>query len=575
LMEISPSFSEVLQKRVLASLDALNADRKNLHNSFTYAVIRDYTEFKNPIKLVEDLEKSGHTFCVESGVGSVLSIPLVFDKRVFAVLHFLSSQKYKFDEIDKRFLLKLSSALSKRYIENNLNSCIDRTVSLLEGLSKTIEHSYLKEKTDEVCENIAKAFCCDGAIIWFNKKEVFQTSKEVNELSILSEINFLDDQERKEEAPYTIGSEVGDSLISQNEDKDVVAVVDIEQECSDKRDDNCFMKYKKDFVSKGVTSIMFVPIKNYEGKLSGAVMIFDKTTRKYSALSQRMLKRIAVYIGSILNTVTYAKFRDQRLDESILHESSQYMNIIKGRALDLEYRVQQFQLPDSFDKHRLFLNIEDIKDFTSFMRSYLFAIFRNDRFSVPKYDELLRKYIKEIRQNSSYTSLRKSLNQVLAVHTSKMHQLRKMSYKNQVQHNFEVKIPSQYLHDVLSNMVNNAIKYGKPGSYIKITDSYNPPYYYNIHIQNIGYQIRREEQEIIFKKGARGYITKSLLKDKEEFQQSMSENKGLGLYLAKGVIKGGLDGNVVLQESIPEANTLFGKHTFVIKIPIEKIRKVR
>jgi signal transduction histidine kinase len=578
LMEVSPLLSHSFRKSVLQTLEHLNKEKEMLYKSFTYEVIQDYTEHKNPIKLVEDLKSTNHPFCKDTGVESVLSIPLVFDKRVFAVLHFIGFQKFRFDEIDKRFLLKLSSALSKRYIENNLNYCIDRTVSLLEGLNKKIDHRYLKQKSDEVCENIAKAFACDGAIIWFNKKEVFQTPKEVNELSILSQINFLDDEEIEQQQLYTIGSEEEDSLITQSaHKKDVIVIYDIATECSERKDDTdyLFMKYKREFVKKGISSIMFIAIKNYEGKLTGAVMVFDAANRKYSQLSKRMLKRISVYIGSILNTVTYAKYRDQRLDESVLHESSQYLNIIKGRALDLERRVQNFALPDSYDKHRLFLNIEDIKDFTEFMRNYLFAIFKNGKSeSLPKYDELLSQSIQKVRQNVTYTSLRKSVNQVLAVHSSKMHLMRKMGYKNLLQHHFEIKIPAQFLHDVLGNLINNAIKYGKQGSHIKITDELTP-YFYNIYIENIGYQIRKEEEKRIFEKGARGYVTKSVLKEKEEFQQSLSENKGLGLYLAKGIIKEGLNGNVVLHESISLQNTLFGKHTFAIKIPTEKIRKVR
>ena len=499
LMETSPTLREDFKNDLIISIALMNNDKKALHASYTYDVIQDYTENKNPIKLIEDVSKYPYKLCRDdSHVQSLLSIPLVFDKRVFAVLHFISFEKFRFDEIDKRFLLKLSSALSKRYIENNLNSCIDQTVSLLEGLNKKIDHTYLKQKTDEVCENITKAFSCDGVIIWFNKKEVFQTPREVNELSILSQINFLDEDDNDHN--YTIGENEKDSLIMNNSDKDIVVISDIDRQCSNNKNDTLYMKYKEAFVKKGITSIMFVAIKNYEGKFSGTVMVYDKFYRNYNQLSKRMLKRISVYIGSILNTVTYAKYRAQQLDERNLHESAQYLNIINSRAKDLESRLQKFNLADSFDKHKLFLNIEDIKDFTEFTRNYLFTIFKDGRFTVKKYDELLLKSIQSIKQNSKFIPIKKSINQVLAVNKSKMHISKHIGYKNYINHNIEVKIPSQYLHDVLGNLINNAIKYGKQGTYIKLTDEYSPPYFYNIYIENIGYRINESEKEKIFEK---------------------------------------------------------------------------
>ncbi len=575
LLEISSKLPEPFRAGVVKTIEALNRDPKRLMQTYTYDVIRDYNEHKNPIRLVEEIAQEGFAFCYNKRVASVLSIPLVFDKRVFAVLHFISFQKYRFDEIDKRFLLKLSSALSKRYIENNLNRCIDQTVGVLEGLHKRIDHPYLKHKTDEVCENIANAFACDGVIIWFNKKEVFQRPGEVSALSVLSEINFFDKWDRESGASYVIGSEEEDSLIFKNAHKDVVVIGDIVTQCTDNRKDRFFMKYKEAFVRKGITSIMFVAIKNYEGVLSGAVMVFDKAPRNYSQLSRRMLKRISVYIGSILNTVTYAKYRSQRIDESILHESSQYLNIIKSRALDLERRIQRQHLPDSYDKYTLFLNIEDIKDFTNYTRSYLFSIFKNGDLSIRRYDELLVRSIEAIRQNNAYTSLKKSVNQVLVVHGSRMYESKQMRYKNRLEEDVEIRIPSQYLHDVLGNLINNAIKYGKSGSYIKIWDRYVRFHYYTIYIENIGYRIRKEERERIFQKGVRGYVVNSLLKEEEAFRQTLAANRGLGLYMAKGLIKNGLGGNVVLHDTVPIQGTQYARHTFAVKIPVEMVRKVR
>jgi signal transduction histidine kinase len=319
---------------------------------------------------------------------------------------------------------------------------------------------------------------------------------------------------------------------------------------------------------------MFVSIKNYEGKFSGAVMIFDKSHRKYNKLSQRMLKRVTLHMGSILNTVTYAKYRAKQLDERNLHESAQYLNIINSRARDLENRLKKLYLNNNnYEKYRLFLNIEDIKDFTAYTRKYLFTLFKGDKFVLTKYDEVMEEEIKEIHNNNEFISTKHSLNQVLAAQKNKMNLIKDIIYLKDIKYNISVKIPKQQFHDVLNNVINNAIKYGKIGTQIKIWDELNRPYYYNIYIKNIGYPIEDIEKDRIFEKGFRGCITKTKLNDDEKFQESASENKGLGLFFVKSIIFKGLKGNIKLHESSPIGNTGFSENTFVIKIPIKMVKE--
>ena len=576
LQDTSASIRAEQKNLIQEEIERLNSDKELLESSYTYDVIKDYQEHKNPIKLVEDMKDHTKKLCLDAmDVNSVLSIPLVFDKRVFMVIHFISYESYRFDEIDKRFLLKLSSALSKQHIVNDLNSSLDKTVSLLEGLNKTtnLTHEFLKQKTDEVCQNITQAFSSDGIVIWFNKREVFQTPKEVNQLSILSHVNFLSQDDLDENQLYTIADEERDSLIVKNAHKQIVVMDNVEKKSSNNKKDESFMKYQKEFMQKGIKSMMFVPIKNHEGKLSGAVMIYDKSYRNYNQISKRMLKRISLYIGSILGTITYTQYRAHQIDEKTLHESAQYLNIINSRIKDLEMVLKKFNLSDSYEKHKLFLNIQDIKDFTSYTRNYLFSIFRGGKLVIKQYDELLLKSINEIKQNQEYIPLKKSVNQVLAVNKDKMNRVKDIIYKNNIEKNYHIKIPQQQLHDVLANMVNNAIKYGKIGTYIKIWDEEVPPYFYNIYIENIGQHIYKEEFDRIFENGFRGYNAKKT--DEKELKESLTENKGVGLYLAKGIVKNGLGGNVKLIESSPMGKTGFNKNIFLISIPYKITRKVR
>jgi signal transduction histidine kinase len=550
------------------SIEESNSKGESIKNTFTYEVISDYLECSLPIKLVEDMSGFEHKLCnASSDIKSILSIPLIFDRRVFAVLHFISYERYRFDEVDKRFLLKHSSAVSKEYMECRSNRHTEKMVSLLEGLNKTINYKYLQEKTDELCKDIARLFSSDGAIVWFNRKEVFQTPREINKLVILSHINFLDTDEIDRGDEYPLLLDQDESLIKKHLHEDVTVINNISRQCSNNQEDKFYMKYRKEFEDKGICSLMFVTIKNYEGNFSGAVMLFDKSERNYNQLSQRMLKRVTLHIGSILNTVSYATYRAKQLDERNLHESAQYLNIINSRTRDLEKVLKKIYIRDSYARYRLFLNIEDIKDFTSFTRKYLFTLFRGNEFVVTKYDELIEETIRTIEENREFISTRMSLNQVLIAKQTKMNRVKNIIYENNIEHNIAVKIPKQAFHDIINNIINNAIKYGKIGTQIKIWDEYTPPYYYNIYIKNIGYPIEDIEREKIFQKGVRGYVTKDRLAEEVEFQESSFENKGLGLYFIKNIMTKGIKGNIKLHDSKPIGKTGFSENIFIIKIP--------
>ena len=566
--DIPPSIKSSLQTHIHKA----NNDKSLLKTTLSYKVVRDYEENKIPIQVFSDLEECNSKFCEhDTKINSVISLPLVFDKKVFAILHFIAYKKYAFDDIDKRFLLKLSSALSRKYIDNIFDAGVEKMISLLEEFHTQKSSLYKNKKTDQVCKDIAKMFSSDGVILWFNKQEIFHhTQREFDEILIESEVNFLDEDEKRRGDFYPISKDADESLIKINSNKDIVVIEDIESKCSNNPKSKYYMKYKDDFIRKGIKSFMLAIIKNYKGRITGALMVFNKSKREYNKLSQRMLVRVALHIGSILNTLIYTNYNAQRMDERVLHESGQYLNIIDSRAKDMERRLKKIYINSTYERHKLFLHIEDIKDYISYTKSFLFRLFK-DGDVVKRYDELLEKDIKSIKLNSEYNYTNKLVNQVLAVYEQKMQYQKNIRYKNLIYHKTKIKLPNKQFHDILSNLINNAIKYGKVGTYIKISDEMTD-YYYNIYIENIGYKIDKEEISDIFRKGVRGRVTKEILKDKEEFKESISENKGIGLFFVKEILKS-IKGNVKIVENTPIDNR-FSKNLFEIKIPIKYVRKV-
>ncbi len=561
---LNPTYAKPTQKL----LEKIKADKQSKKKSLSYQVVNKYYEDKNPLNLIGDLPQDNinQTFNNNPTIRSVLSIPLIFDKRVFAVIHFLGFSKDQFDKIDQRYLLKHSEIISRRYVDNIFDSKIEHITTLLSNLEKNIKnHTKLRKQLDEIGEDITKIFASDGLALWINQKAVYHTQEELNEIVLESDINFLD---KDEEGNYSFIPNKKDTLLDNHKNQELISKSNIFTQTSDDLEDKNYMKYRQHFIKKGIKSFMIAPIKDYKGNLTGALLIFDRYFRDYNQTSKSMMKRITLHLGSILNTISFIKYRTQQNDEKILHESSQYINMIDSRAKDLERQLHAFNLPISYDKNRLFLNIEDIKDYTAYTKKFLQTLFQGGKFT-KEYDQLLKKDILNIKRCKTFIPIKNILNQILITNSNKMHHQKNIIYENQTTHDIKVKIPKQEFHDVINNIINNAIKYGKINTYITLKDEITP-YYYNLFIENIGYIIQKNEYDIIFKKGIRGKIIYELSQKEEEFKEQTSINKGIGLYYAKEITKA-WDGNIKLERSEPLKNQNFAKNIFLIKIPINRI----
>ncbi len=559
-----PNLKQEYKKQIVSLLDKMNEDPDTLKKSISYQMINDYYQDQKPINLIDDFDKGKHTQIFKNSpkVNSVLSIPLIFDQNIFAIVHFLGFRTFQFDNIDRQFLLKHSSIISQHYIEQIVDSSLTDILELLEdlGVNQKQNRAFTK-KIDRICENITKIFACDGVLLWINKKEVYHTKEELDELTLISQFNFLDDDELKEQ--YTLSS--NNNLIP----SDIVIVSDIGQIPNDQTDKNYYLKHNKEFLQKKISSFMAIPILNRSNSLSGTLMVFDKTYREYNEFCQNILKRISLHIGSILNTVSTIEYKKQLLDETNLHESFQYLNITNSRIKDLETRLKDVVYPSLWGKHRIYKNIEDIKDYTGYSKHFLHKMIDPSK-SIRKYDQILKRDILEIEQNRSYIKVSDSVIQILIAHQERMYSLNKIMYENNLQYKLSVKLPKQQLHDVINNLINNAIKYSKSQTNIKVYDE-KTPYYYNVFIKNIGYRIYPDEKDFIFKKGTRGRVIRDELSEDDKYKKRDFENQGTGLYFAK-VISGAWRGNVKLEFCKPIGNSGFCENVFSIKFPVDILK---
>jgi len=111
LKEICNISEEVIE----VPIENINIDIKD---SLTYDIISEYNQHSTPIRLIEDVSKMKNLLiCDEGDSQSILSIPLVFDRRVFAVLHFTSKRTNNFDNVDKRFLISDLTHKSKNLLK--------------------------------------------------------------------------------------------------------------------------------------------------------------------------------------------------------------------------------------------------------------------------------------------------------------------------------------------------------------------------------------------------------------------------------------------------------------------------
>ncbi len=560
------------KRNIEKTISRMNIDKEFRKSTISYRMVNGYYKDKKPINLIDDMDYLNIAQMLDNSprVESALSIPLIFDNRIFAIIHFLGFSKYQFDEIDKSFLIKHATIISRYYIENIFDENLSHITKLLEGFEKDISNKKsLNRKIDRICEDITKIFSCDGVALWINNKEVFHTQQELDEVTLEAEINFLD---KDEENNYSFDSNNKDCLFSIHEDKEIIVIDSIEDECSMDSEHYNYMPYKQAFIDKGIKSFIASPIKNYKGVLTGTLVIFDKWSREYDELTKSMTKRVSLHLGSILNTISSIKYQTQQNDERSLHESAQFLNMIDSRAKDLEKKLQKLYIASKHDKQNIFLNIEDIKDYAAYTKSFLFGIFQHGRFT-RAYDEVIQKDINNIKRCKNYIHLKDIVNQVLAGNEKWMNLEKDIIYNNELELNIYVQLPKQELHNVISNIINNAIKYGKYGTYVKISENKNEQYY-NIYIENIGYTIDNFERDRIFTKGYRGRVTKDELSNKKEFTETSFGNKGIGLYYAKSISRA-WRGNIKLEKSEAIGQTNFAKNIFIIKIPIKIFKEKR
>jgi len=93
-------------------------------------------------------------------------------------------------------------------------------------------------------------------------------------------------------------------------------------------------------------------------------------------------------------------------------------------------------------------------------------------------------------------------------------------------YNLSLWIHRSFLHDVLSNLIDNVVKYGKPSSILHINMIENPADYI-VRVENIGIILNQEAQDnpnIVFEKNIRCI---------PEDKTSLNDGKGIGLYISK------------------------------------------
>ena len=108
------------------------------------------------------------------------------------------------------------------------------------------------------------------------------------------------------------------------------------------------------------------------------------------------------------------------------------------------------------------------------------------------------------------------------------------------------------LEKVLDNLLQNAIKYTKPGSVISLTSGVDA-HWYSIAVSDNGPGISKEHQRLVFNKFYRV----------PEQNRHTVKGLGLGLYLVKQVMEN-------LQGSINLESTIDGGSTFTIKLPLHE-----
>lgn len=485
------------------------------------------------------IKKNGNFACepeeekiiVKTGfiVGSVISVPLMVIGRVFGVLEISGHSPFQFRWENRQLLRRISEVISPLIYETLI-------FHSLADLTKTVLKFEIKEKDKyrQICDKMRELFMAYAAVLWRPDRENINHyipagwSHNRSDLFKLAEL--------KEKAFFNMKDpDCLYNLAFKAKDGKPPFTINIDDKL---RDEKWYKNqlHREWLRKEKIKEVTHLNISLPHGDMLVLTLYYRVEKEGLNKPWLRVIEFISYHTALLLEALMSQKKWEQEVRNIIHHELKQKVGVILNRTDDI-YKflwkhaardIRQIYMGVPGARSKFDLVFQDIRSYSASLSNLLEILQDPETFETLKRSHSHPLHFIAIKQKKgfeshvkkSYVSLKLMFNEVF-MNTWEIRTDRdlKYTYDGPDQGPF-LFIETDHLRTILNNLVDNAVKYAIPGTYINAKVSISD-YSLEFRLSNFAEPIEAYEEYSIFNENVRG----SNAVDKS--------GQGQGLYLAK------------------------------------------
>lgn len=485
--------------------------------------------------VVSNSDSSNCKQLFDEDIFSSISVPVTYHERVLGVIHIdgFTSEQFVIDDVT--ILNQFAKHIAPILYDYELNIGREKIseISLTDTLTE-------KQKYKEICRQITNIFHSAAASIWL------EDEIEIGLYKLLNSYKY-DCKKPKKIINYLFRADEENCISALTiNNKKVQLIADINKTNN--------LKFKDNLLAHGYESYMSAPIiVPFKELPIGTLSIYDYDMRhEYLAISENLLLSIGKFVGLAITTIQQLKKERSIRVDKMRHEVRQSIVVAEKTTHRLKGNINQIQIGSLFDHvDTLFSDILGyLKNAKVTLDGFIEEANSNtvNRDDMTSFLKIMKNEPKEI------VDLRNLVNSIIH---GEINEIRKKNITFRViGQRFNFYWYKQIIFRVISNIINNAIKYTTNNFPTIVIDIKSDQYLNEIYFENVGIEIPIEDHGLIFRE-----------KYRTEPSKRCAKGEGLGLYIASRLAND-WGGSVSLKYSrkIPELPSCY-KTCFTVTFP--------
>jgi putative methionine-R-sulfoxide reductase with GAF domain len=479
-------------------------------------------------------------------IRSNIAIPVTFKHKLLGILLIDSYRPNAFRQSDIHLVLSISNALSIQIYDEIVEKNLFAIIQNVPNQTQLDDEKSIDQISHNLTKYINSIFFSIGVDIWSYQDGTFRRISSTIRNGAFQEMII-----HKNDPEFIC------KLLEQEEDPLVE---------EDLQHSRYFVRCKPHVADSRINSVKIYAIRN-EGKLVGALSIYNRNLDDYLCIDSRSLESVKNHLQIFFSVIQTFKQQKKLVHNHALHDISQDILMIDEKTRQLkELLFYNFKDIDRYTRYRFGIKLKDINRFTGNLKSsFDFISGKGRAFASKNKIDLLIEEQYGHRQKLFHGET-KLLDIIYSIVNSVQYKHKGLWFKIQIE-DISLKIIPGILEDLFSNLIQNAVKYSRQGTYISIR-SVTLKHSVQIRIENIGIGINEDEVDDIFEYEYRSFnaleYEEEIEEEKVSYPRGERENAGYGLYKCKELMKL-ISGGIRLEDSVKVGSGY--KNIFLLTIP--------